>query len=66
MLVTKATNSVAACFVSQRRALSGQWLNGTEGLQITAAYSETADSAAALFLLPELTEVHSHQQKKLS
>jgi len=56
----------AASFNSRRRALSGQWLNSTELPRFTAACSQTADSATAMFWLSELAEVHSHFSTEIS
>jgi hypothetical protein len=55
----------AASFNSRRRALSGQWLNGTELPRFIAACSQTADSATAMFWLSELAEVNSHLSTKI-
>jgi hypothetical protein len=43
-----------SCFFSY------QWLNDTERPEFTLGYSQTADSATAMFLLLELTEFYSY------
>lgn len=48
-------NAIAYNLVLRRSVFSDQWLNGADPPQFTPA-----DSAAAMFLLSELAEIHSH------